>query len=189
MKIIFKNTRKLFEKSYKILALIVLIIFLFSCNNNFNRNELNWEKEQINKTFNKAQNMPKKFISLGFYKHSDINIACDSAKDEALFHLPEVIKLYTKTRSSVIQNNNTNEYHNISLVTGKLSNLKEKDIVYKTLSKVRFDKKFYVALIAIVDRDKVIDNYMQYVNQLKSKREYDFDKKVNKLFLKNLKSY
>ncbi|MCD4745510.1 MAG: hypothetical protein K8R58_04360 [Bacteroidales bacterium] len=169
---------------------VYILIMLFACNNNFKLDKklINWESKQRYKVYEMAINTPEKFISIGFFSQSNFENAIDSAKLEAMFLLPQIIKLYVKTQSTYIINSGNNKqdkFSNKILTVGNVSISNEPE--FKLISKFEDNGKYFVAIIAIVDRNDVINNYMQYTSHSKSDREKKFNSDINDQFLKSCK--
>ena len=135
-----------------------------------------------------AINAPEKILSIGFFTQSNLENAIDSAKLEAMFLLPQVINLFVKTQSTYIVNSGNNKqdkFFRKILSVGNVSISNEPE--FKLISKFKDNGKFSVAIIAIVNRNDVINNYMQYTSHSKSDREKKFNSNINNKFLNSFK--
>ncbi len=127
-------------------------------------------------------------MSIGFFTQSNLENAIDSAKLEAMFLLPQVINLFVKTQSTYIVNSGNNKqdkFFRKILSVGNVSISNEPE--FKLISKFKDNGKFSVAIIAIVNRNDVINNYMQYTSHSKSDREKKFNSNINNKFLNSFK--
>lgn len=125
-----------------------------------------WERQQIRLAYNLSVRNTDDFISLGIGSGKSPKAAKDTAKLNADFNLPEVIKIYVKSVTHLyteMRRNNEefeldSEFVNFIFT---VSSIKVRDIKYEKLSEITYEEKYYAAVIAKKNR---IEYFTDHIN-------------------------
>jgi len=183
------------NKTVKYFVYLIIIIFLCYCStqNKYlkNNNVVQWQSEQFKYTNNLIENYPDDFISLGFGSHQNLEKARDNAKFEAKISLPAVKDIFIESVTMVykeyVSNENTNSEIDVfkQYVSGKSEfRIKATNIIYKEINYKFYNEEWWVAMNAIVSKEKYYSNYFNHVSFSKSEKVIEFDKQVRKKFKK-----
>jgi hypothetical protein len=164
--------------------------FLSTCGNKLAKKDylLQWQSAQIREAFALSSELSGSFVSLGFYDHEDLQTAKDSAEFDAIFNLPQIVQLFVQTYSRMIT-----EYDSGN-VSDRISNYQHisseiripANIGCRVISTVKHEGKYHVAIVTIIERDKVTTDL--YSGSHKSQRMKDFESKIDKEFLNKLRN-